>query len=86
MSNSLETWNMKLGPIFPFNFCYLNMILRLSIKTQWGECLMVLSKEETIIVEIIVEPLDYAMLLDHTRFDPPAEFSLPDYRLQNVKY
>jgi len=38
---------------------------------------MIVSKEESIIVEFLEEPFDYSQVLDHSRFDPPAELSLP---------
>ncbi len=38
---------------------------------------MVITEEKIVIVETSEEPFDYAKLLDHSRFEPPAELSLP---------
>ena len=43
---------------------------------------MVVSKEESIITDFLEEPFDYAQVLDHSRFDPPAELSLPAHAFE----
>ena len=39
--------------------------------------MMVITEEKIVIVESSKEPFDYAQFLDHTRFEQPAELSLP---------
>ena len=49
------------------------------------ETTIVVSEEEIVIVDSSEETFDYAQILDYTRFEPPAELSLPAYAFERDK-